>query len=77
MYAGAMKPPDILAPELLRAALRAGIEVGWAGTGEAYAQVTNADDPRQRVVFEALMQNRYAPDIMYGLYYAGDYTRLQ
>ena len=51
---------------------------GWApGSGEAYAQVADAEDPRQRAIFEALMSNAYAPDIMYGCYYAGDYTRLQ
>jgi len=77
MYAGAMKPPDILAPELLRTALRVGIAIGWSRTGEAFAEVTDADDPQQIAVFAALMSNRYAPDIMYGLYYAGDYTRLQ
>ena len=77
MYACAMKRPVLPAPELLRAALRAGITVGWAGTGEAYAEVTDAGDPGQRAIFEALMANAYAPDIMYGYYYAGDYTRLQ
>jgi NTP pyrophosphatase (non-canonical NTP hydrolase) len=46
-------------------------------SGEAYAQVADAEDPRQRAIFEALMSNAYAPDIMYGCYYAGDYTRLQ
>jgi hypothetical protein len=78
MYACAMKPPAMPAPELLRAALRAGITVGWApGSGEAYAQVADAEDPRQRAIFEALMSNAYAPDIMYGYYYAGDYSRMQ
>lgn len=77
MYACAMKPPAMPAPELLRAALRAGITVGWAGTGEAYAEVTDSGDPGQRAIFAALMANAYAPDIMYGYYYAGDYSRMQ
>jgi len=80
MYACVMDPkrPVLPAPELLRAALRAGITVGWApATGEAYAEVTDSGDPGQRAIFAALMANAYAPDIMYGCYYAGDYTRLQ
>ena len=30
-----------------------------------------------RAAFEALMSSAYAPDILHGLYYAGDYSRLQ
>lgn len=79
MYACGMDPkrPVLPAPELLRAAMRAGVAVGWSGSGEAFAQITDAEDPRQRAIFEALMSNAYAPDIMYGSYYAGDYTRMQ
>jgi hypothetical protein len=78
MYAEAMKAPVLPAPDLLRTAMRAGVEVGWeAHTGACYAQITDERSTRQRAAFEALMSNVYAPDIMYGSYYAGDYSRLQ
>lgn len=78
MYACAMAHDPTLAPDLLRTAMRAGVEVGWeAHTGACYAQITDERSTRQRAAFEALMSNVYAPDIMYGSYYAGDYLRLQ
>lgn len=78
MYACAMAHDPTLAPDLLRTAMRAGVEVGWeAHTGACYAQITDERSTRQRAAFKALMSNVYAPDIMYGSYYAGDYSRLQ
>jgi hypothetical protein len=66
------------APELLRAAMRVGVEVSWEReTGECYARVTDNRSRRQRAAFEALMANMYAPYVLYGEYYAGDYTGLQ
>lgn len=65
------------APDLLRAALRAGIEIGWEADGMVYAQVTDQTDETQCEVFNELMHSDYAPDVLQGLYYAGDYTRLQ
>jgi len=73
-----MKLPVLPAPELLRAAMRAGVEVGWEkATGACYAQITDRRSSRQRAAFEALMGSPYAPDVLYGMYYAGDFTRLQ
>jgi len=78
MYACAVKVPVLPAPELLRAAMRAGVEVGWEeATGACYAQITDGRSSRQRAAFEALMSSPYAPDVLYGMYYAGDFTRLQ
>ena len=77
LYTVGMKPSAVLAPELLRAAMRAGVDVGWDVTGGAYAQITDKRSSRQRAAFEALMSSAYAPDILHGLYYAGDYSRLQ
>tara|TARA_R110000868_G_scaffold19297_2_gene83117 strand:+ start:18828 stop:19064 length:237 start_codon:yes stop_codon:yes gene_type:complete len=77
LYTAGMKPSAVLAPELLRAAMRAGVDVGWDVTGGAYAQITDKRSSRQRAAFEALMCSAYAPDILHGLYYAGDYSRLQ
>ena len=78
MYAGGVAHDPTLAPDLLRAAVRAGVEVSWeAATGAPYAQITDERSGRQRAAFEALMSSAYAPDVLYGLYYAGDYSRLQ
>lgn len=67
-----------MAPDLLRAAVRAGVEVGWdMDTGAAYAQITDKRSGEQREAFEALMASEYAPAVLIGAYYAGDYTRLQ
>jgi hypothetical protein len=76
-YTADMKPSAVLAPELLRAAMRAGVDVGWEVTGAAYAQITDKRSSRQRAAFEALMSSAYAPDILHGLYYDGDYSRVQ
>jgi len=72
-----MKTPVLPAPELLRAAMRAGVDIGWEATGAAYAQITDKRSSRQREAFEALMSSAYAPDILHGLYYDGDYSRVQ
>ena len=77
LYTGAMKAPVLPAPELLRAAMRAGVDVGWEVGGGAYAQITDKRSSRQREAFEALMSSAYAPDILHGLYYDGDYSRVQ
>lgn len=77
LYTACMKPSAVLAPELLRAAMRAGVDVGWDVTGGAYAQITDKRSSRQRAAFEALMNSTYAPDILHGLYYDGDYSRVQ
>ena len=77
LYTAGMKPSAVLAPELLRAAMRAGVDVGWDVTGGAYAQITDKRSSRQRAAFEALMNSTYAPDILHGLYYDGDYSRVQ
>ena len=45
--------------------------------GGAYAQITDKRSSRQRAAFEALMNSTYAPDILHGLYYDGDYSRVQ
>lgn len=78
LYAGGVAYTPTLAPDLLRAAMRAGVEVGWeAATGAPYAQITDERSSRQRAAFEALMGSAYAPDVLHGLYYAGDFSRLQ
>ena len=78
MYACAMAHDPTLAPDLLRTAMRAGVEVGWeAHTGACYAQITDERSTRQRAAFDALMASPHAPDVMHGMYYAGDYSRMQ
>lgn len=67
----------LLAPDLLRRALHTGIVVGWEPTGAVFAQITNRRSWTQRAAFDALTANRWAPDVLTGDYYAGDFRRMQ
>ena len=65
------------APELLRAAIDAGVTVGWEPDGAVWAQVADRRNRRQVAAFERLTANVYAPAVLQGYYYAGDFGRKQ
>lgn len=67
----------MLAPDLLRVAVRVGVIIGWEPTGAVFAQITDRRSWRQRAAFDALTANRWAPDVLLGDYYAGDFRRMQ
>ena len=65
------------APDLLRAAVDAGIAVIFMPGGVTCAQVTNRRSARQRRAFIALRDNPFVWLLMTGSYYPGDWRRVQ
>jgi len=65
------------APELLAAAVRAGLAVSFSPHGMTFVQVTNRRSSRQRRALDALRENPFVIALMQGIYYPGDYMRVQ
>lgn len=65
------------APELLRAALDAGLTLLFMPGGATCVQVTNKRSSRQRRAFVELRDNPFVWPLMAGFYYPGDWRRVQ
>ena len=65
------------APDLLRAAVRTGVAIGWEPSGMVFVQITDRRNRAQRAAFNAMRDNQHTPAVLCGMYYAGDFGRLQ
>ena len=65
------------APELLAAAARAGLAIGFERGGGIFVQVANRRSVRQRCAFDALKGNPFVITLLIGAYYPGDFRRVQ